>query len=81
MAKMLYKSYMFCSFVSILRYISINKMDYSFPGMIFEDVIFYKFEAVFEGNRVAIKFLEKFDTQFRDVIWYENFCESICLSN
>jgi len=56
-------------------------MDYSFPGMIFEDVIFYKFEAVFEGNRVAIKFLEKFDTKFRDVIWYENFCESICLSS
>ena len=79
--KMLYKSYMFCSFVSILRYISINKMDYSFPGMIFEDEIFDKFEAVFKDNRVAIKFLEKFDTKFRDVIWYENFCESICLSD
>ena len=79
----LYMSSLFCSFVSFLRYVSINKINYLFPqyseGMsvlpLDDDGNF-----VFKTGNVDIKFIECFNTLYKDRSWYEKFYKSLLLT-
>ena len=56
--KALYKSSLFCSFVSLLRYVKINNINYSF----IENVDEFSFEDNsfnFKTGKVTLEFIEK----------------------
>lgn len=88
--KGLYISSLFCSFVAILRYIDINGIDYSFPQLScnLQDIILLKDINAnnngcikFKDRSLNIKFLEKFDTLYKDTKWYDHFYKSLLLVN
>lgn len=78
----LYVSYDFCSFVSFLRYVSINNIGYVFPQATEGDDIKLPFEGeTFKSsNNDVIKFIERLDNFYDDGSWFKQFYESIILN-
>ena len=77
--KALYISPLFCSFVSFLRYVKINEINYIFPQ--FDDkkteIKFNDDSIVFKNNTIKFKFLDKLDVSYKNRIWYKKFIDSI----
>ena len=66
--KSLYKSSLFCSLVSLLRYVKINDISYRFSGdvVVPDETGFMKFRESDE----TVKFIEKIDSRIADMDWY-----------
>jgi hypothetical protein len=95
--KALYMSSLFCSFVSFLRYVKINGIDYVFPqypkpkvseaGMCIDDD--YKIGLPVNNNKdfefktktVKVSFIDKLDYIYKQRTWYEDFVSSMILND
>ena len=69
--KALYKSALFCSLVSLLRYVKINDISYLFTN----DIIVpdNNNQMNFAEKEEIIKFIPKINTRKEDVNWYKNY--------
>ena len=74
----LYMSSLFCSFVSVLRYVSINNIDYVFPNNL-ENItdVFDDCKCKFKTGEINLKFLEKYNTKYEESDWYKDFYKSM----
>lgn len=82
--KALYTSNLFCSFVSILRYVKINNIDYVFlqNGQDNHVQIPVEYdEFIFKTGKVKLAFIDKYHTTYEDRKWYNEFTKSIILTN
>lgn len=80
----LYLSSMFCSFVSLLRYIKINDIAYLFPK--YEDGIIQlpindDAEFTFKNQKLKIYFIDAHHTLYITRDWYQKFYNSIILND
>ncbi|ARF10304.1 hypothetical protein Hokovirus_1_183 [Hokovirus HKV1] len=76
----LYISHLFCSFVSVLRYVKINDINYSFP--VTDDYELFQNDKMNLNNcLVKIRFLEKQESIYNTIEWYPIFVKSILLNN
>lgn len=82
--KALYISSLFCSFVSLLRYVKINGINYIFPQYKPEDVdINLPLEGeefVFKTGKVKIDFIDIIATLYNNRDWYNTFADSMLLT-
>lgn len=69
--KALYKSALFCSLVSLLRYVKINDISYLFT----KDIIIPddNNQMKFAEKEEIIKFIPKIETRKEDIDWYKNY--------
>ena len=83
--KALYVSSLFCSFVSLLRYIKINQINYLFPqypktvdkiNLQFNENIFE-----FKTGTVYIDFLDTIDSVYKHKKWFSEFVNSMLLTD
>jgi len=77
----LYTSNLFCTFVSILRYVKINNINYMFPQ---HDQVY----DLFDNNKLKLKngdqelsFLDYQKSIYKTNMWYPIFVKSIILNN
>lgn len=89
----LYISSLFCSFVAILRFVDINRIDYLFPQfknilpnqqdnqICLEDLSINNDTMRFKNNSVKMSFKEKFTTLYTNRDWYPIFYKSLLLTN
>jgi len=82
--KALYISSLFCSFVSLLRYVKINGINYVFPQYGPEDVDaklpLDGEEFVFKTGRVKIDFIDVINTVYKQREWYDTFVNGMLLT-
>lgn len=85
--KALYISSLFCSFVSFLRYIKINEINYIFPQLK-PDETSINLDTVFQNHNfnsrigtVNINFIEKYETIYKTKDWYDKFVEDMILND
>lgn len=76
--KALYKSSLFCSFVSILRYAKINSIDYLFSQD--DDIPFVDNQFISKNGKIEIEFLERY-SKYKDRKWFDTFYKSIQLTD
>jgi hypothetical protein len=86
--KALYMSSLFCSFVSILRYVKINGIDYRFPQDLDQDLLDQDLSKLFDSNeflsktnKVKLQFIDRYGTVYGDAGWYDDFHKSVLLNN
>ena len=72
--KSLYKSSLFCSLVSLLRYVKINDISYKFT----RDIIVPNEQGkiIFEESEETIGFIDKIDSRIKDHDWYSSYRSS-----
>jgi len=69
--KSLYKSSLFCSLVSLLRYVKINDISYKFT----RDIIVPNEQGkiIFEESEETIGFIDKIDSRIKNHDWYSSY--------
>lgn len=84
-SKALYISSLFCSFVSFLRYVKINSINYVFPQYHKEtDKVKLPFNDnhfAFKSNIISIEFLDKIGSVYSHTKWFPKFVDSLLLTN
>ena len=68
--KVLYKSALFCSLVSLLRYVKINDVSYKFTSNIVVPNIEQNFMMEFREKTEQIQFIDKINTRIDNYDWY-----------
>ncbi|AYV83944.1 MAG: hypothetical protein Hyperionvirus14_33 [Hyperionvirus sp.] len=79
-AKALYISSLFCSFVSVLRYVKINEIPYEFPQFAPSDLIEAD-QCLMKNGNVTLNFLDRYETLYKEKDWYKQFYKSVKLIN
>ena len=95
--KALYMSSLFCSFVSFLRYVKINNIDYIFPQYGQPDVsetgecvdnnyelslpVNSNGEFEFKTKSTKIDFIDKLEYMYKERTWYEDFVAAMILND
>lgn len=81
---------MFCTFVSFLRYVKINEINYLFPQYDKDekcivlplvkdiDIDIEKFN--FKTSSIKIDFIDKIDSAYKNTTWYDEFVKAMILT-
>lgn len=81
--KVLYVSSLFCSFVSFLRYVKINEINYCFP--IYEDTLSLPLDGsgkfIFKENTLEMDFIDRITSLYDTCEWYYKFVEDLHFSD
>lgn len=81
--KALYISSLFCSFVSFLRYVKINEINYCFP--LYENELSLPLDEsgrfIFKDNTLEIDFINKITSLYDTSDWYFKFVEDLHFSD